>query len=87
MPLEPSSATTFYSDPGTLAVVFAMKNLMVDQDVRVAIAADAVQKLGGSGNPIEVVQAHRATLESVASAKFDRQGGGTEVSIREEDLP
>jgi hypothetical protein len=86
MPLEPTTDTTAYSDPATLAVIFAMQNLMIDQSVRVSVAADAVQKLGGSGNPIEVVQAHRSALELIASTKFDQQGGGTEVIVREEDL-
>ena len=85
MPLEPSTEAAAYSDPGTLAVIFSMQNLMIDQTVRVTIAAEVIKKLG-SGNPIEIVQAHRHALERIASNKFDQQGGGTEVSVREEDF-
>lgn len=86
MPLDPSTAATVYTDPGTSSVVFTMQNQTIDQSVRVIVAAEAVQKLGGSGNPVDVVQAHRSNLERIASSKFDKQGGGTEVSVREEDL-
>lgn len=86
MPLEPSTDTTAHTDPGTSAVVFSMKNFMVDEVVRVSVTPEAIQKLGGSGNPIEVVKAHRSELERAASSKFDRQGGGTEVTVWEEDL-
>lgn len=86
MPLEPSADKTAFSDPGTLSVVFPMQNLMIDQSVRVAISADAIQKLGGSGNPVEVVLAHRSKLERIASSKFDQQGGGTEITVRADDL-
>jgi len=86
MPLETSLDSAIFTDPGTLAVVFGMRNFNVDQTVRVSITAEAIQKLGGGGNPIDVVRAHRGPLERLASEKFDKQGGGTNVTVLEGDL-
>lgn len=86
MPLEAVIDPAVYIDPGSVAVVFKMKNFMIDETVSVTVAWEAIQKLGGSPSPIEVFKAHRAELERIASNKFDHQGGGTEVTVREEDL-
>ena len=86
MPLEPFTRTAAYTDPTTLSVVFAMKNAMADEIVRVTISSNAIQKLGGGPDPIEVFEINRVALERIASAKFDRMGGSAEVTVREADL-
>ena len=86
MPLEPATRLAAHTDPATLSVVFAMKNAMADEIVRVTISPDAIQKLGGGPDPIEVFETNRGALERIASAKFDRMGGSAEVTVREEDL-
>ena len=86
MPLEPATRVAAHTDPATLSVVFAMKNAMADEIVRITISPKAIQKLGGGPDPIEVFEKNRVALERIASDKFDRMGGSAEVTVREEDL-
>lgn len=86
MPLNAVRETAAFTDPGTLAIVFQMRNFEIDQPVRVTVQHDALLKLGGGANPLSVFELHRAEIETLASEKFDRQGGASEITILEQDL-
>ena len=85
MPLERTVDATAFTDPGTLSVVFQMKDLDLDRQVRVTVHTGALQKLDGGANPLSAFELNREKIEGIASAKFDRQGGG-EIVVREEDV-
>ena len=84
MPLEHSFEP--FTDPATLDLIFTMQDQLVARNVTVVVEPDALEKLGAGQNPIEVFKSHRATLEGVASTKFDEIGGGREVTILAADL-
>lgn len=85
MPLQKSYEATAFTDPGTLSVVFHMNDLNLDQPIRVTVQTAALLKLTGGANPLSTFELNRAKIESIASAKFDRQGGG-EIVVREDDV-
>lgn len=83
MPLEPSSQTMIFADLDSTSVMFSMLDIRANKSVKVVISSEAIQRLS---NPIIVVEAHRAELARIASDKFDRMGGGSKVTVQEEDL-
>lgn len=87
MPLEQTSNANAFTDPGTSALVFTMRDAHMDRDVRVLITPEAVRTLGAGGlSPIDIFSEHRDLLHALASSKFDVMGGGTEVVIEDRDL-
>lgn len=85
MPLQRPNDATAFTDPATLSVVFQMNDGEQDRPVRVTIQADALQKLHGGANPLSTFEMNRDAIETIASAKFDAQGGG-EIVVREDDV-
>lgn len=87
MPLEPTLNAHAFTDPGTSALIFMMRDALMDRDVRVTVEPEAVRTLAAGGMaPLEIFKKHRDALQSLASSKFDAIGGGTEVVIEDRDL-
>jgi hypothetical protein len=87
MPLEPTLNAHAFTDPGTSALVFMMRDALMDRDIRVTIEPRAVRTMAVGGmSPLEIFREHREALQSLASSKFDAIGGGTEVVIEDRDL-
>lgn len=85
MPLERTAEATAFTDPRTLSVVFQMNDLDLSRNVRVTVQPGALLKLDGGANPLSAFVLNRDKIESIASKKFDRLGGG-EIFVREEDV-
>ena len=85
MPLQRTTAATAFTDPRTLSVVFQMNDLDLDRPVRVTVQTGALLKLTGGANPLSAFELNRDQIESIASTKFDRQGGG-EIFVREDHV-
>ncbi len=88
MPLEPTLHPHAFTDPGTSALVFMMRDVLLDREIRITIEPEAVRTLAAGGlSPLDIFQEHRDALQSLASSKFDAIGGsGTEVVIENRDL-
>lgn len=87
MPLEPTQNTHAFTDPGTLDLVFSMRDPSTDSDVQITVEADAVRALAsGRASPLDVVREHRDMLETAASNKFDSTRGMSSVVVRRDDL-
>lgn len=87
MPLEPTLHQHVFTDPGISGLVFMMRDVLIDRDVKVTVQPDAVRTLAVGGlAPLDIFQQHRDALQSLASSKFDAIGGGTEVVIEDRDL-
>lgn len=86
MPLEPVEEAAAFTDPSTNAVSLVMRDIVADRQVKVAVEPAALQKFPSGSNPVQIVQDNRAAIAQAASAKFDRVGGGTELTIGPDDL-
>ena len=69
MAFEASFENAFL-DPGTNALQFLMRNPMTDEFITVLVGADALRKLGGSTNPLEILKRFHTELVASASAKM-----------------
>lgn len=85
MPLQRTDQATAFTDPSTSSVVFEMNDLDLDRPVRVTVQTEALLKLNGGANPLSAFELNRDKIEDIASAKFDRQGGG-EIVVRVDDV-
>lgn len=84
MPLHTASEATAFTDPSTLSVIFRMIDDK-EHSVRIAVQTGALLKLKGGANPLSMFALNRDKIESIASAKFDRQGGSV-IIVREDDV-
>lgn len=73
MPFEASIESAFV-DPGTNALQFVMRDPLTDEHVTVLVAGDALRKLGGSDNPLLILERFHVELVACASAKLDTHG-------------
>lgn len=85
MPLEAYAAED-YVDPGCFDVTFSMREMMTDLPIRITVERCAIEKLGFRDMPLDAFASFAPALKGIASRKFDRQGGGTEVSLVSGDL-
>ena len=84
MPLERTTESPAFTDPSTLSIVFQMTDPEM-KAVRVTVQAGALLKLQGGANPLSAFELHRAKIETLASEKFDQQGGSS-IVLREGDV-
>jgi hypothetical protein len=85
MAFEASFATAFV-DPGTNSLHFVMRDPMTDEQVTVMVAADALRKLGGSDNPLKILELFHTELVISASNKIDANGTRSIAHIDASDL-
>lgn len=86
MPLRIRDDAVAFSDPATNSVTMIMRDTVADRDVRVSVEPSAFKAFGGGDNPVRIVLDNQSAVSRAASAKFDRIGGGTALSIGAEDL-
>jgi hypothetical protein len=73
-----------FSNPENFNPTFPMKD--GEKAVAVQVTTAALDKLGQSGDYVAACEDHRSEIESVASAKYDEQGGGDLVIVTADDF-
>ena len=85
MPFEVSIESAFV-DPGTNALQFVMRDPLTDEYITVLVGADALRKLGGSDNPLKLLELFHVQLAACAAAKIDTNGSRRVTYIDASDL-
>ena len=65
------SIESAFVDPGTNALQFVMRDPLTDEYITVLVGADALRKLGGSDNPLKILELFHVQLAACAAAKID----------------
>ena len=81
-----ASLESAFVDPGTNALQFVMRDPLTDEYVTVLVGSDALRKLGGSDNPLKILELFHTELVASASAKIDMQGKRQVTYIDASDL-
>lgn len=66
------SIESAFVDPGTNALQFVMRDPLTDEYITVLVGADALRKLGGSDNPLKILEPFTFNLQRARLPKLTR---------------